>query len=346
MIPTAIGLPTGTNRTPIYEAIQDWLQREGFGVYMPQRRYGDGDNISAEFNATTGGLNYQAATLAMLRTLPYAVLVHYGGYWYKDRAKDASGKYTANPNALNWPDPANPSGKRLTQDELTEKQLTAYLRQSYDYLIDEGCKRPIMLVDEPPHKGDDGKGGVTYGWSSTCEARICKMVRCAMAAGWTVAVAIPGPTQLAFWLGRGKFPTADGAPRLSPDIWILNDANVASAWPAEIVSGAKAGGKPEVWLYNAPSFTGLAFRMKQAGGSGYLHYQVEPKVKTHPLPDLVNVTSVKLADGSLQESYVVTADYYTLKAELLSLDIPVEPVPATWQEGYAMLNARLKAGGL
>lgn len=345
MISTAIGLPTGKDRTPVYDTIQDRLQADGFGVYRPQVRYGDGENISQEYDPATGGLRYSESTLAMLRLLPFNVLFIYGGYYWGDL--DATDR-NPNPNSLNWPDPAGPTLLRLTQDKLTEAALTGYMRTTHEWLTIQGVKNATIVFDEPAHRLDDGKGGGSGGWSQTEENRVCKFARCAQAGGWIVAVAMPGPSHLAFWRGQGPFPTPDGKPRLSPDIWILNDAHVASKWPADLIAAAKAGTGPALWLYNAPSFVGLAFRMKLLGGSGYLHYSVEPKVIQHPLPDLVNVTSVKLPSGMLKETYVVTAEYAVLKAELLALDKPepVEPpFPATWQEGYLELRTRLDKAG-
>lgn len=333
MIPTAIGLPNGTKRTPIYDAVQRFLQDQGFCAYYPQLLTGDGLNISEEYNPATGGLKFNGDTLALLSGFALPPIFVYIEYYYRDL--DPTDR-SPNPKALNWPDPDNPTGKRLTQDELTEAQLTGYLRTSCDYLRNHGVRTPMMVFDEPPQRADDGKDGSEYGWTPTCEARIIKFGTCAQAAGWYVSVAVPGPTTLEFWRGKGKFPTEDGAPRLTPDMWILNDGAVPSKWPADLVAGAKAGTGPKLGLYNAANFMGLAKRMRTLGATAmYLHFQAEPP--KHRLPSLVWVTG---------DSYTATADFYTLKAELLSLDKPVEPAPTTWQEGYAMLDSRLKAGGL
>lgn len=333
MIPTIIGLPASTKRTPVYDSVQTWLQGEGFGVYRPQVWGDDSDNLSQEYDPATEGLKYSAATLAMLRQLPFAVIFVYGGYHYLEANQTDN---SPNPKSLNWPDPDNPTGKRLTQDELSDAQLTFYLRKSYLWLIGQKVKRPMMLVDEPSHRADDGGDGSKYGWTLQVEARIVKFVRCARSAGWTVAAAIPGPVQLAFWQGRGKFPTADGRARIQPDIWLLNDgpnsAGQAQVWP-EI--GADVG------LYNAPSFVGLAERLSKIDGRWYLHFGVEPANKKNPLPALAHISSVTLPDGTLQETFTPTPEFAILKAELSKADEP-SPEP-TDRERIAVLEAKVSA---
>lgn len=193
------------------------------------------------------------------------------------------------------------------QDECTPAELAGYLAHTYAWLLDRGVSGAWILVDEPPHHP-------TYGWTQEIESRVVKFVEAAQTAGFGVGVAMPGPTQLRFWQGR-----------LTPDWWIVNDKHGAPVWRPLL-------GTADCWLYNAATFAGLGKRLREVRAFGYLHWSGVQTTKTNPLPVMFTVR---------EDGFAVNEAAWDLVDELTA-----DHGPQTWQEGYAMLDARLKAGGL
>ena len=242
MIPVTVGLPSKRVGDPVWGEVQDWLCDQGWTPYLPQLRYTLSYNIGLQYNPGTGGLRWRAPWIQEVRRFRAPMIYTYNRYYYATR-----------PKTLMW------DGRN--QDELTEQQMAAYLQATRQWCVRMGLGQAWIFVDEPPHL-------LRYGLTPELEARVIKFVRAAMAAGWVVRAAMPGPGQLDFWRKR-----------IHPTIWILNDKHGAGKWPEVALQGPVA-----IWLYNAREFTGLADRMKAVQATGYLHFsagwKVNPIVET------------------------------------------------------------------
>lgn len=314
MISVIIGTGTKDKDSNKSYAMQTWLEAHGISVYLPQRRHNEADNLSVEWDAATGGLRWQPATVNHLALLPAGQMVMaYNAYY-----QGAGGVMTW--RTVGWPDPAN-LAKRLTQDELTLAQMTAYLTGIRIWLEGNGIGCPLIFVDEPPHRFD-GPIPSKYGWSPECEARVVKWVTACLKAGFMVLVAMPGPSQLRFW-----------AARLPGGVtWALNEAHPLAEYDA-LPKGAA------VWVYNvrAASWPRLANVLASYNAVGLLQWSAVPWVKDNELPLLFDISGT---------ASVPTDAAWVLLEQLQAYDRLPSVMPATWQEAYQTLDARLRKGGL
>lgn len=238
MLNTAIGLETGKSRTQGHNALQGWMAEHGLQPYLPQLAALASYNIGLQYDAGQKRLKWPAAAVEAVRAFAEPMVFHYNAYHYAQQ-----------PGALRW----NGRG----QDALGLDEMAEYLRWTRLWLQGEGVLAPWILVDEPPHGGSER-------WSAAVEDRISKFAKACLAAGWRVGVAVPGPSQLAYW-----------ADRLAGVRWILNAKHGHEAYRRGLAA-ARAGGSVDVWLYNRrDGFDGLAAQMREMGATGYLHWAAE-----------------------------------------------------------------------
>lgn len=186
--------------------------------------------LPGEWNGA--GFNWRPATVAMLRELHAPMLWHVGSYYYSTRPQILL-------NAI------------------------PHLRAMLEVLLDLGITYPWFLIDEPPH-------AVKYGWTQDVEDDVVSFADAALSAGFEVAVAIPGPTQYAFWQQR-----------LDPSWWILHaNANWAGI------------DTKDCWLYNAETYTHLAAQLRAAGAVGYLQWSGVRTTVNGPVPILFDAAGV------------------------------------------------------
>ena len=270
-IPTAIGLETGAGRTEAHNGLQEWLANNGLQPYLPQLAEQMSYNIATNFAGD--GLNWDAATLDAVRKFPHPMIFHYNGFYYSTR-----------PSALRW--------EGRSQDQLSIGLLTSYLAKTRQWLAANGIARPWIMVDEPPPDTSER-------WTQEIEDRIIKFVQAAQAAGWTIGVCVPGPSQLAYW-----------AARLVGVRWIVSAKHSAGdyqvrtgrEWPAD---------NEDVWLYNRrDTMTGLAQQMRMMGATGYLHWAAE--WRELPLARIVG-------NGANRQDYEILPAMHELLAELQSI---------------------------
>lgn len=264
MIHTAIGLETGLKRTKGFDSLQDWLVKNELQPYLPQLRHQESGNITLQWDCQKQIVKWPKTVQKAVLACPHPMVIHYNNFFYRER-----------------PDTFRFCG--VSQDDLGEDELTANLAGILASLGSMGIESPWMFVDEPPPIGNPR-------WATTVEARIIKMVRCAIAANWTVGVAVPNRSSLAYW-----------SPRMKPTRWILAAKNTQSEYQPTISEIQPC----QIWLYNRRvNFSGLRRQMEEFGATGYLHWSVE----SHQLP-LAVVTG---------DDYVILPAMNELLAELNS----------------------------
>ena len=305
------------------DLMQRWMEAHGMGVYTPQRIDGEADNVSVEYDPATKGLRWKASTIAHLAGLSVPPsLMHFGGYY--------CGAYGATTwKTVRFPDPAEPS-QMITQDELTLEQLTGYLRNVNDWLHTNRIVG-AMVMDEPAHKSSDPADPGKYGWTPDTEKRNIKWAFACIGAGFELRVAMPGISQLRYWL-----------PKLPPQTrWVLHEATDPEVYRTLLPVGT------EVWIYNVRAVTlpKLAQRLegfRNAGllVKGVLMWNAVPWTNGNDMPLLFDLSGAVPVPTDAMWQFL-----YQLGKFDETLPVPA-PEPETWQEGYAMLNARLKAGGL
>lgn len=323
MLPTAIGLPSNRRSLLVYAQCQDWMQSHGLSPYMPQLRYSASYNLGMAYNPVTkgldnyGGYGWTRQMIDEVVRFSSRMVFHYGGHYYLSR-----------PDTLRW---RGADGVERTVDGCSVQQLTDYLSDSLRWLRARGVSNPdpYIMVDEPPHRADDGMGGGKYGWSIPVETRIVKFVRCAQAGGWHVHVAVPNYQSLAFWRGKGQYPTADGSPRLKPDVWVLRDKDIDN-YPGDLIASARSGAVG-IWLYNSTTINGLADRMQRMATSGWLTWSGDTSTKKVPTATLFSTVGGVFAPR--QEAW-------DLLAQLKLLDTPA---PMTIEQILADHERRLLA---
>lgn len=217
------------DRAGIYGQAQDWLQAHGIGVYEPHRRFGDG-TLFDEWNGPAVGFLFKPPTLAMLRQQSMNMLLHVSHYYY-----------ALKPIILRRAMPDLPA-----------------MRQALHNL---GIKQPWFMIDEPPHSA-------RYGWTQTIENDVVGFAEAAMNAGFEIGVAVPGPSQYAFW-----------EKRISPSWWILH-AN--ASWIDYDIGPC--------WLYNASSYVNLRASLEANHADGYLQWSGVATTVKGPVPILFDET--------------------------------------------------------
>lgn len=270
MYETTIGLENGADRKNGHNKLQAWLVSQGLSTYLPQlgatrkridpktkkeveypvlRSY----NLASQFvpgeDGAPGRLDWPREAVEACLAQKSQMVGYYGNYHYNER-----------PETWRW--------AGVPQDDLNFATLALYMKQALDWLHIQGLRNPWFMVDEPPPEGSDrAEPGVVE--------RVYKMVVSATAAGWTVGIAVPGPSQLLFW-AKQSFPY--------PVRWILNAKHDLTAYEKGLKQAERNGKSPEIWLYNAPVFDGLRDRLTLFGASGYLQWSTEPK--EDPLADV------------------------------------------------------------
>ena len=236
MPPTAIGLETGQKRTKGYDALQDWMAQNGVQPYLPQLRVLESGNISLQFDCSKG-LKWPKTVQKAVLAFAHPLVFHYNNYFYRER-----------PDTVKW--------CGTPQDEVDEVGTTEVLKRLLASLTGMGIEHPWMFVDEPPPMGNPR-------WAQSVEDRITKFVRCGVAAGWTIGVAVPNRSSLAYW-----------SPRMKPTRWILASKLGQSEYQPTLTEIQPC----EIWLYNRQvDFIGLRRQMYEFGATGYLHWSVEDR---------------------------------------------------------------------
>lgn len=252
MIPTAIGTRTKDNNQTQSTLMQSWLENHGLSVYTPQLRHGEAANLSAEWDAATGGLKWRPATIAHLASLPPGqMLMSYNWYFY----------------GSNW---RTVAWEGRNQDELQVVEMARYLDLNRKWLEAEGIMQPWIHIDEPPHLEK-------YGLSPAIEDRVIRFATACLWAGWDVWVTVPHPAALAYWVDR--LPEATG--------YILHESHDWAAWAARVDQMPS-----DVWLYNvrAASLPNLAARLRQYNATGMLMWSAVPWTKGNDMPLLFDLS--------------------------------------------------------
>lgn len=289
---STIGISDYANASADYNAVQDWLYSRGLQPYTPQLAELANQNIATQYDDGTLGLDWAQAAIDEVLKFPHPMIFDYGEYWYK-----------TSPNALTW----TIGGSPFTQDAMSLAELTEVLANTKAWFAAQGIFSPWIMIDEPPH-------GTAPDWTIDIENRVIKFAAAAKAAGFTVGVAVPGPTQLAYWRTR-----------LTPNRWILAAKHNRNEYATTLPSA-------EIWLYNRTNkaagkpMAGLAQQMRDFGAVGYLHWSANSDVGTWPL-----VTCYSSGGGLI----VTPTDYGTQLLEELRLfgetDVPpVQPVYEQW----------------
>ena len=313
MIPCMIGVRTQDNDVRKSAAMQTWLEAHGLCVYNPHTyQHGESSNLTVEYNPATRGLDWKPATVAHLASLPAGQMVmSVNAYFY--------GAYDAKTyRTIGFPDPANPA-RRLNQDELSPGQLAGYWTHICRWLEAQGVRQPRILIDEPPHMaGDPGNAG-KYGWSPAVEARVIKLVRALLAAGFGVLVAMPGPSQLRFWAGRLPGGVT----------WLLNEKHTLAEYDA-LPAGAP------VWVYNvrAQSWADLPGVLSSYKAVGMLQWSAAPWNRDNTLPILFDLAT----DGE-SVAAIPTDAAWELVRQLQQYDAK----PASLEQRIADLERRVMA---
>ena len=299
---STIGISTYANASDDYNAVQDWLHDHGLQPYTPQLGELANQNIATQYDDVTVGLTWAQAAVDEVKRFPHPMIFDYGEYWYK-----------TSPTALTW----TIGGSPVTQDAMTLGELTTVLTNTRAWFQAVGITNPWMLIDEPPH-------GTAPDWTIDIENRVIKFTAAAVAAGFKVGVAVPGPTQLAYWRSR-----------LSPTRWILAAKHERNEYATNLPAG-------EIWLYNRTNkaagkpMAGLAQQMRDFGATGYLHWSANSDVGTWPL--------VTCAGSPLEVTATLYGDQLLEELRLFAeTDVPpVQPVYEQWltTSGTLILNAR------
>lgn len=295
MIQTMIGVARKPANKAVSDWMQTWLEAHGLGVYTPHVMDGESANLATEYDLMLKGLKWKASTVAHLAGLKVPPsLMGYGGYF--------SGAFNATTwKTIHFPDRTNPAIER-SQDELTLAELTSYLSDIRLWLANKGIVG-AMFMDEPAHKADvNPPNPGLYGWSADSEARNIKWAYACVEAGFELRVAMPGPSQLRYWL-----------PKLPPSTtWVLHEKHEPAVYRALLPAGT------QIWIYNVraatlPKLTQRLEAFRNAGlpPQGVLMWNAVPWVNDNDMPLLFDLSGAVSAP---------TEALYTFIAQLTAFD--------------------------
>lgn len=222
----------------------DWLYDHGIQACLPFLSHVSSYNMGLMWDDRKGKMRWNAAAIAEAARFDPCMVYHYNDYYYRNH-----------PEVLRWTLAGEDTDTEINQDDILPPEMVGVMARQKAWMEMNGIEHPWILIDEPPPSSSER-------WSSEVESRIMKFAWAAKYAGFETWVAVPGPSQLAYWIER-----------IEPIGWYVGAKN---AWLD--FNGLLDKTDADIGLYNrVDTFAGLAQQMQAFGAERYLHWTVEHK---------------------------------------------------------------------